>query len=59
MTDKVFINGGAAIHAGSAGKSIAFPDVCLYPPTPSAGPIRHPCPTLHTDLPNSKTAPAA
>jgi hypothetical protein len=34
----------AAVHAGSAGKSIAFPDVCLCPPTPPAGPIPTPLP---------------
>ena len=38
MGDKVFINGRAAVHKGSAGKAIAFPDVCLCPPTPPAGP---------------------
>ena len=31
MADKVFANGRAAIHKASAGKSIAFPDVCLCP----------------------------
>ena len=44
MADNVFINGRAAIHSGSAGKSIAFPDVCLCPPTPPAGPIPTPLP---------------
>ena len=44
MGDKVFINGRAAIHVGSAGKSIAFPDVCLCPPPPSSGPIPTPLP---------------
>ena len=44
MADNVFINGRAAIHAGSAGKSIAFPDVCLCPPTPPSGPISTPLP---------------
>jgi Domain of unknown function (DUF4150) len=44
MADKVFINGRAAIHKGSAGKSIAFPDVCLCPPAPPAGPIPTPLP---------------
>jgi hypothetical protein len=44
MGDTVFINGRAAVHAGSAGKSIAFPDVCLCPPTPPAGPIPTPLP---------------
>jgi hypothetical protein len=42
--DTVFINGRAAVHKGSAGKSIAFPDVCLCPPTPPAGPIPTPLP---------------
>jgi hypothetical protein len=44
MGDTVFINGRAAVHAGSNGKSIAFPDVCLCPPTPPAGPIPTPLP---------------
>jgi|GEM_PF-4145815 len=44
MADNVFINGRAAIHKGSAGKSIAFPDVCLCPPTPPSGPIPTPLP---------------
>jgi hypothetical protein len=39
MADKVFIEGRAAVHRGSAGKSIAFPDVCLCPPGPPAGPV--------------------
>lgn len=42
MADNVFINGRAAIHKGSAGKSIAFPDVCLCPPGPPTGPIPTP-----------------
>jgi hypothetical protein len=44
MADNVFINGRAAIHSGSAGKSIAFPDVCLCPPPPPSGPIPTPLP---------------
>src|SRR3954447_3645328 len=44
MGDTVFINGRAAVHKGSAGKSIAFPDVCLCPPTPPAGPVPTPLP---------------
>jgi len=44
MGDSVFINGRAAVHKGSAGKSIAFPDVCLCPPSPPAGPIPTPLP---------------
>jgi hypothetical protein len=52
MADKVFINGRAAIHKGSAGKSIAFPDVSLCPPGPPAGPIPTPLPNtaLAADL---------
>jgi hypothetical protein len=42
MADNVFINGRAAVHAGSAGKSIAFPDVCLCPPPAPIGPIPTP-----------------
>jgi len=42
MGDRVFINGRAAVHAGSIGKSIAFPDVCLCSPGPPAGPIPTP-----------------
>jgi len=44
MGDSVFINGRAAVHKGSTGKSIAFPDVCLCPPSPPAGPIPTPLP---------------
>jgi hypothetical protein len=44
MADNVFIDGRAAIHKGSAGKSIAFPDVCLCPPAPPSGPIPTPLP---------------
>ncbi len=44
MADKVFINGMAAVHKGSAAKGIAFPDVCLCPPSPPAGPIPTPLP---------------
>jgi hypothetical protein len=32
------------VHAASSGQSIAFPDVCLCPPTPPAGPIPTPLP---------------
>jgi hypothetical protein len=42
--DKVFVNGRAVVHKDSAGQSIAFPDVCLCPPTPPAGPIPTPLP---------------
>lgn len=40
----MFINGRAAVHAGSSGKSVAFPDVCLCPPSPPSGPIPTPLP---------------
>jgi hypothetical protein len=46
MADNVFINGRAAVHAGSMGKSVAFPDVCLCPPSPPSGPI--PTPLVNT-----------
>lgn len=46
MGDNVFINGRAAVHKGSAGKAIAFPDVCLCPPGPPAGPV--PVPLTNT-----------
>src|ERR1017187_1044761 len=44
MGDKVFINGMAAVHAGSSAQGIAMPDVCLCPPSPPAGPIPTPLP---------------
>ncbi len=45
MGDTVFINNRAAVHKGSSGKSMAaFPDVCLCPPPPPAGPIPTPLP---------------
>jgi hypothetical protein len=46
MGDTVFINGRAAVHKGSAGKAIAFPDVCLCPPGPPSGPV--PVPLTNT-----------
>jgi hypothetical protein len=46
MGDTVFINGRAAVHKGSAGRAIAFPDVCLCPPGPPAGPV--PVPLTNT-----------
>jgi hypothetical protein len=46
MADNVFINGKAAVHSGSAGKVMFFPDVCLSPPGPPAGPV--PIPYLNT-----------
>jgi hypothetical protein len=43
MSDTVFANGMAVVHAGSSGKSMmAFPDVCLCPPSPPAGPVPTP-----------------
>jgi len=44
MGDKTFVNGMAAVHKGSAGQALAFPDVCLCPPAPPAGPIPTPLP---------------
>jgi hypothetical protein len=54
MGDTVFINLRAAVHKDSAGQSIAFPDVCLCPPTPPAGPIPTPLPNtvMAADLTN-------
>jgi hypothetical protein len=46
VADKVFVNGRSAIHAGSPGQSMAFPDVNLCPPTPPAGPIPLPLPNI-------------
>jgi len=46
MGDTVFINGNAAVHKGSAGKAIFFPDVCLSPPGPPSGPV--PIPYVNT-----------
>jgi N-acetylmuramoyl-L-alanine amidase len=46
MADKVFINGMAAVHAGSSAQGIAMPDVCLCPPSPPAGPIPTPLPNI-------------
>jgi hypothetical protein len=46
MGDRVFVNGRAAVHKGSSGKSVAAPDVCLCPPGPPAGPI--PTPLVNT-----------
>ena len=46
MGDNVFINGKAAVHKGSAGKVMFFPDVCLSPPGPPSGPV--PIPYLNT-----------
>jgi hypothetical protein len=44
MGDSVFINKRAAVHRGSRGRSVAFPDVCLCPPGPPAGPVPTPLP---------------
>jgi hypothetical protein len=46
VADKVFINGRSAVHAGSPGKSMCFPDVNLCPPTPPAGPVPLPLPNM-------------
>jgi hypothetical protein len=46
MGDKVFINGMAAVHAGSSAQGMAMPDVCLCPPSPPAGPIPTPLPNI-------------
>lgn len=44
MGDTVFVNGLATVHKGSAGQAMGFPDVCLCPPTPPAGPVPTPLP---------------
>lgn len=46
MADTVFVNNLSAIHSGSPGQSLAFPDVNLCPPAPPAGPIPTPLPNL-------------
>jgi hypothetical protein len=46
MGDSVFVNGRAAVHKRSSGKSVAAPDVCLCPPGPPAGPV--PTPLVNT-----------
>jgi hypothetical protein len=46
MGDTVFINVRAAVHKGNAGQAMAFPDVCLCPPTPPAGPVPIPLPNM-------------
>jgi len=43
---KVYINGREAVHEGCGGRAIAFPDVCLCPPGPPAGPV--PVPLTNT-----------
>jgi hypothetical protein len=43
---KVYINGHEAVHKGCGGMAIAFPDVCLCPPGPPAGPV--PVPLTNT-----------
>lgn len=53
MGDTVYVNGRSALHKGSGGRSMAaFPDVCLCPPAPPAGPIPTPLPNnaLVSDL---------
>jgi hypothetical protein len=42
MGGKVYINGREVVHAGSDGKSVAFPDMCFCPPKPPAGPVPAP-----------------
>lgn len=44
MAAPVFINGRAAIYTGCTGQAVAFPDVCLCPPGPPAGPVPVPLP---------------
>jgi hypothetical protein len=44
MAAPVYINGRAAIYVGCKGQAIAFPDVCLCPPGPPAGPVPVPLP---------------
>jgi uncharacterized Zn-binding protein involved in type VI secretion len=44
MAAPVFINGRAAIYRDCAGQAVAFPDVCLCPPGPPAGPVPVPLP---------------
>lgn len=46
MGDSVFVNGRAAVHKGSNGRSVASPDVCLCPPGPPTGPV--PTPLVNT-----------
>ena len=45
MSNEVYVNGNEIACKGGAGKVIAaFPDVCLSPPSPPAGPIPIPYP---------------
>jgi Toxin PAAR-like domain len=57
MSCTVFANGQGFFHKGSGGKGQAFPDVCLSPPPPPAGPV--PVPYLNSltasDLSNGST----
>lgn len=46
MGATVYVNGRSVAHENSAGKAIAFPDVCLSPPPPPAGPIPIPYPNI-------------
>jgi hypothetical protein len=39
MASTVFANGNGLFHKGSGGKGVSFPDVCLSPPPPPAGPV--------------------
>ena len=43
---KIYINGREVVHKGCGGMAIAFPDVCLCPPGPPAGPV--PVPLTNT-----------
>lgn len=50
MANKVFANGREISCKSGAGKSIcAFPDVCLSPPSPPAGPVPIPYPNTGMD----------
>ena len=45
MADKVFVNGKAAVHKGSAGMTMALSPQ-LNPPSPPAGPVPLPLPNV-------------
>lgn len=50
MSNKVFANGRELACKAGSGKSVAaFPDVCLSPPTPPAGPVPVPYPVTAMD----------
>ena len=44
MAGPVIIKGRDAIYKGCKGQAVAFPDVCLCPPGPPAGPVPVPLP---------------